>query len=84
MYELGIRIIEFTNTSPIFKGGATTLVGVIALIFVLLFMRKTKRTWELGQKVFLALAIFIILYGLYILILQPQWWNPPYELPPME
>ena len=84
MYELGIRLIEFTNTSPLFKGGATTIVGVLALLFVLWFMKKTKREWELGQKIFLALSVFIIIYGLYILIFQPQWWNPPYELPPLK
>ncbi|MFA5875840.1 MAG: hypothetical protein WC901_04040 [Candidatus Margulisiibacteriota bacterium] len=84
MNDFGVKLIEFSNTSPIFKGGATTLVGILALVFVLWFMKKTGRKWEIGQKVFLGLAVFIVLYGLFILIFQPHWWNPPYELPPMK
>jgi heme/copper-type cytochrome/quinol oxidase subunit 4 len=84
MNDFGVKLIEFSNTSPIFKGGATTLVGILALVFVLWFMKKTGRKWEVGQKVFLVLAVFIVLYGLFILIFQPHWWNPPYELPSLK
>ena len=84
MHDFGVQMIEFTNTSPFFKGGATMLVGILALGLVLWFMNKTKRQWEIGQKIFVVLSVFIILYGLFILIAQPHWWNPPYELPPLK
>ena len=84
MNDWGIQFIEFTNTSPLFKGGATVLVGLLALVLFAWFVRKNNRQWEFGQKVFLALSVFIILYGLSILVLQPHWWDPPYQLPPMK
>jgi hypothetical protein len=84
MHDFGVKLIEFTNTSPLFKGGATALVGMLAVGFVLWFVKKSGRQWEVGHKVFLALAIFIIAYGLFILVFQPHWWNLPYELPPLK
>lgn len=77
MYELGVKIIQITNLSPVFKGIATILVGVIALSFVL-YMKRKGEAESVGFKVFTYLSIFIILFGLYILIFRPGWWKLPY------
>jgi len=77
MYELGVKIIQITNMSPVFKGIATILAGVIALSFVL-YMKKKGEPESIGVKVFTYISIFIILFGLYILIFKPGWWELPY------
>ena len=78
MREFGIKLIQFTNMNPIFKGASITIVGLLALLFALWMMNRWKEPLRGGFLVFIGLCIFIILYGLFILIFQPQWWNLPY------
>lgn len=78
MRELGVKLIPFTNMSPIFKGISVVIVGVIALLFAYWMHKRWKEPVKGGFKVFIALAIFIVLYGLFILIFQPHWWDLPY------
>lgn len=78
MSAWGIRFIQFTNMSPIFKGGSVTVVGLIALLFAFWMNRRWKEHLEGGFLVFIGVSIFITLFGLFVLIFQPQWWKLPY------
>lgn len=66
------------NTNPIFKGSSTTIVGLLALLFALWMRWRWKEPLKGGFLVFIGVSIFIVLYGLFILIFQPQWWRLPY------
>jgi len=74
----GEKLVQFTNTSPIFKGSAIIVVAVIALLFAFWMKKVWKEELKGGFLVFIGIAVFVLLYGLLILILQPHWWNPPY------
>ncbi len=78
MHEFGTKIIIFTDRNPIFKGGAVMIVGLLALLFAMWMQRRWKEPVRGGFWVFIAVSIFIVLYGLFILIFQPHWWNLPY------
>ena len=80
MEDLGTKIIQITSMSPIFKGLLTLIVGMLALLFVWYMKKRKNEQDSIGFRAFTALAIFIVLYGLFILIFQPQWWLPPYPL----
>jgi hypothetical protein len=72
------KIVQFTNFSPIFKGGGTIIVGLLALLFALYMKNRRKEPATLSYNLFLGLSIFVILYGLFILIFRPAWWVLPY------
>lgn len=72
------RIVQFTNFSPIFKGGGVVIVGLLALWFALYMKTRRKEPATVSYNLFLGLSIFVILYGLFILIFQPRWWVLPY------
>ncbi len=72
------NLVVITNTSPLFKGLAVTLVGLAALLLAWWLKERRREPLKGGFLVFIGLAIFIVLYGLFILILRPMWWNPPY------
>ena len=78
MNELGAKVIEFINVSPVFKGTSVLLAGIFGLLFAYWMQRRWKEPLKGGLLVFIILAGFVILYGLFILIFQPHWWNPPY------
>ncbi|MDD4178666.1 MAG: hypothetical protein PHH14_01270 [Candidatus Margulisbacteria bacterium] len=78
MSEWGIKIIQFTNMSPLFKGGMTAVVGLAALLFALYMNVRWKEPLKGGFLVFIGVAIFIVFWGLFILVFQPQWWKLPY------
>jgi thiol:disulfide interchange protein len=78
MHELGVKLIQFTNMSPVFKGISVTLVGLLALLFAGWMRWRWKEPHRGSFLVFIGLAVFIVLYGVFILIFQPQWWNLPY------
>lgn len=76
--ELGIKIIAFTSTSPLFKGAAVTVAGLLALCFAWWMKARWREPLKGGFLVYLCLSVFITLYGLFILVFQPQWWKLPY------
>ena len=78
MEPKGINFLIFANTSPIFKGITVTISGLVVLGFAYWLYRRWKEplTWQF--KVFIGIAIFYTLYGLFILIFRPQWWIPPW------
>ncbi|MFA6170282.1 MAG: hypothetical protein WCW67_07755 [Candidatus Margulisiibacteriota bacterium] len=78
MFEWVVDIVQFTNTSPFFKGFGALIVGVAALLFAWWMRKRWQEPLAGGFKVFIGLAVFIVLYGLFILVFQPHWWNPPY------
>jgi len=78
MSDWGIRFIQFINMNPTFKGGSVTIVGLVALLFAFWMKERWKEPLRGGFLVFIGLSVFIVFYGLYILIFQPQWWKLPY------
>ena len=78
MNEWLARFVEFTNMNPTFKGGSTAVVGLIALLFALWMNKRWKEPLKGGFLIFIGVAVFIVLYGLFVLIFQPQWWKLPY------
>jgi len=78
MSEWGVKFIQITNMNPTFKGGAVLIAGLLGLLFALWMNRRWKEPLTGGFLVFIALAVFVTLYGLFILIFQPLWWKLPY------
>jgi len=78
MSDLGVKFIQFINMNPLFKGTSVTLVGLLALFFALWMKERWQEELKGGFLVFIGLAVFIVLYGLYIVIFQPAWWSLPY------
>jgi len=74
--ERYIRILEFTNTNPIFKGIGLIVLGLIALLFAYYMKKKWHEPKTLSFNIFIGLAVFIILYGAFILVFRPAWWIP--------
>jgi len=77
MNILAVKFIQF-SAGPVFKGASVAIVGLIALLFALWMSRRWKEPLRGGFIVFIGLSIFIVLYGLFILIFQPNWWALPY------
>jgi len=71
-----IQILIFINQSPIFKGSGLIILGILALLFVRYVKAKGEK-WQTGLIIFTLISAFILSYGLFILIFQPQWWLPP-------
>jgi len=78
MNDLGARIIMFTNTSPIFKGLSVMIAGLIALGFWYYMKKRWSEPESAGFTFFLWFSVFVILYGLFILVVRPGWWKLPY------
>jgi hypothetical protein len=78
MEPKGTAFMIFTNTSPIFKGVSVIIAGLITLAFSYWMIKRWKEPLSWQFKVFIGYAIFIVLYGAFILIFQPQWWIPPW------
>jgi hypothetical protein len=78
MEPKGINFFVFMNTSPVFKGLSVIIAGAIALGFSYWMVKKWKEPMSWQFRIFIGLSIFIVLYGLFILIFQPQWWTPPW------
>ena len=78
MNEFGVKLVQFTNMNPVFKGSSVIIAGLLALLFAFWMRWRWKEPVRGGFLVFIGLSIFIVLYGLYILIFQPQWWKLPY------
>jgi hypothetical protein len=73
---LGLFIYEYS--SPVFKGITVIIAGLIGLAFSYWMIKRWKEPMSWQFKIFIGLSIFIVLYGLFILIFQPQWWIPPW------
>ncbi|NQT30670.1 MAG: hypothetical protein HQ596_08870 [Candidatus Saganbacteria bacterium] len=76
--DIGLICIQYTNTSPVFKGAAVAMVGILALLFAFWMKEKWKEPLKGGFIVFIAIALFALAYGLFLLIFRPNWWALPY------
>ncbi|MFC1568225.1 hypothetical protein ACFL37_00830 [Candidatus Margulisiibacteriota bacterium] len=76
--EFGVKLVQFMNMHPVFKGASVAIVGFLALFFAYWMRKKWDEPLKGGFLVYVCLAAFITLYGLFILIFQPQWWKLPY------
>ncbi len=72
------KIVQFTSFNPFFKGPALIILGLCALLLAYYMKRKWKEPNSFGYFLFIGLAIFIIFFGLYILVFRPLWWKLPY------
>ncbi len=78
MNDWAVKFVAVTNMSPTFKGASVALVGLLALLFAYWMNRRWKEPLQGGFLVFTGVAAFILLYGLFVLVFQPQWWKLPY------
>lgn len=78
MEPRGIAIYILSNTSPVFKGIAVIIAGCIGLGFAYWMIKRWNEPPSWQFRIFIGLSAFIVLYGLFILIFQPQWWIPPW------
>ncbi len=78
MSEWAVRFVAVTNLSPTFKGASVALAGLLALLFAYWMNRRWQEPLKGGFLVFIGVAAFILLYGLFVLVFQPQWWKLPY------
>lgn len=76
MVELGIKLLTFMNQRPVFKGWALIILGILALLFAWVYKGKGKKV-EGSLWGFILVAVIILVFGIWILIFQPQWWIPP-------
>lgn len=76
--QTGVAILEFANTSPIFKGLGVIFVGAMALLYAYYMVKRWKEPMTVSFKIFIGFSIFVVLYGLFILIFRPAWWIPPW------
>lgn len=77
-YAFWIKIIQFTNMNPVFKGGAAIIAGLSALMFALWMRKRFDEPATIFYKIFVGLCIFIVLYGSFVLVFRPNWWALPY------
>ena len=78
MNDLLTAFVQITNMSPTFKGIATMIAGGVALLFWWWMKKKWNEPESMGFRVFFYFAVFVVLYGLYVLMFQPGWWKLPY------
>jgi hypothetical protein len=78
MQALGDKLIIFTNLSPVFKGASIALTALVVLFFAYWMKQRWQEPIRGGFLVFIGLAGFTFLYGLFILLFQPHWWTLPY------
>ncbi|PIS28350.1 hypothetical protein COT42_08245 [Candidatus Saganbacteria bacterium CG08_land_8_20_14_0_20_45_16] len=78
MSDFGVKLIQFTNMNPLFKGGGVLIVGLLAFLFAWWMKKRWQEPVRSGFLVFVGLSVFITLYGLFILAVRPLWWRLPY------
>ncbi|MCU0641286.1 MAG: hypothetical protein MUC35_04265 [Candidatus Margulisbacteria bacterium] len=78
MSEQGIAFITFLNMSPVFKGGASLAVGLVALLFAFWMRQRWHEPLSWQFRIFIGVALFVTLFGLFVLVFQPRWWQLPY------
>ena len=76
--EWAVNFVAFTSFSPIFKGFGTLLVGLLALGFAWWMKKRWQEPVHGALTVFIAISLFVTLFGLFVLIFQPNWWALPY------
>ena len=77
-YAFWIKVLQYTNMNPVFKGGACIVVGAAALLFALFVKKRFNEPDSIFYRIFVGLCSFIVVYGMYILAVKPDWWGLPY------
>lgn len=77
-FDAGIDLITFASQSPLFKGISLISLALIALAFGFWFNKGNNVSK--GFRVFVLVALIILAYGIFILVVRPQWWLPPYMI----
>jgi hypothetical protein len=75
---MDIAIVQYTCFNPVFKGTGLVIFGLLGILIYLYMKRRWKEPASFGFNLFLATAVFIVIYGLIILVLRPNWWALPY------
>jgi hypothetical protein len=78
MSDLVIKIVQFTSFNPLFKGASVVIASLLALLFAGFMYWRWKEPLRGGFLVFIGLALVALVFGLYILVFQPAWWQLPY------
>ena len=78
MSDWGVNLIRTMNMDPTFKGGMVVIVSALALLFAFWMKKRWREPLGGSFLLFIFLAAFCFLFGLFIMVLQPQWWKPPY------
>ena len=73
-FETGIGIIRFMSESPIFKGSSLIVLAIIAFAFAFLRKEDAQRHGA-AYWMFVVVTAIILIYGIFILAVQPQWWK---------
>lgn len=75
-FESGAGAIRFVSENPVFKGSMLILLSLIAFSSVAVMLRNGRKR-DLNFWIFFTAAALIFIYGLFILIARPLWWQPP-------
>ncbi|OGC18618.1 hypothetical protein A3J90_03155 [candidate division WOR-1 bacterium RIFOXYC2_FULL_37_10] len=73
-----LKITQITNFSHVFKGLSLILLGIFALLFVYYMKQRWQEPKSFKLILFVIIACFIIIYGFFILVFNPNWWMLPY------
>ena len=76
--DFGTKLIQITNYSTTFKGLAVAVAGLAGLGFWYYMKTKWNEPESFGFKVFHWFSVFVIFFGLYVLLFRPGWWKLPY------
>jgi len=77
-FDTGINLITFASQSPLFKGTSLIVLAIFSLAFGWWFNKGNKESK--GFWVYVLAALIILAYGIFILVVRPQWWLPPYMI----
>ena len=78
MSDWGANLIMTMNMNPAFKGGMVAITSLVALLFAFWMKKRWNEPASSGFVMFVSLAVFCLVFGLFVLIFQPQWWKLPY------
>ncbi len=78
MSDWGANLMMTMNMSPTFKGGTVLIVSAVALLFAFWMRKRWNEPISAGYVIFISLGAFCFLFGLFVLLFQPQWWKLPY------
>jgi len=78
MNETAVKIAQITGYSRTFKGLGLMVLGATALLFAYYMKKRWNEPKSFGFYLFIAVGAIILVYGLIVLALRPNWWALPY------
>lgn len=64
--------------NTLMRGLSVVGVGLAALLFAYWMNKRWQEPVKGSFFVFIAIAVFVVFFGLYIAALKPLWWQLPY------